>query len=133
MTNEERRAILDQINALIEKIHDDSYGPSADQGKVVWPPNEEMSHDDAMATLFDIEDCDLDLTLYDEAGMEETDEWVVTFSGTEFYPDSPGNYGRKPLRAMLEEKLQIYIKEDNQDCEPARLLARLIGCFDDRG
>ena len=131
MTDEERRAILDQIDELTEKIRYDSYGPSAEKGKVVWPPNEEMSHDDAIATLFDIEDCNFDLTLFDETGMEITDEWVVTFSGTQLYPDSPGNYGRKPLKVMLEEELQIYIEEGNQDYKPARLLARLIGCFDD--
>lgn len=131
MTDEERRTILDQIDELTEKIRDDSYGANVENGKVVWPPNEEMSHDDAIATLFDIADCDLDLTLFDETGMETTDEWVVTFSGTEAYPDSPGNYGRKPLKEMLEETLQIYIDEDNQDCKPARLLARLVKAFEE--
>ena len=129
MTDEERRALLDQAEAVLQQLRDDLVGPDVSEGKVVWPPNEDMRHTDAIATLFDIQDCDLDLTLYDETGNRLTDQWVVTFSGAQLYPNAPGHYGRKPLKAMIEEELALYIEEGTQDCRPARLLARLIRAF----
>jgi hypothetical protein len=129
MTDAERHAILDQIEALVADLRED--GPDAADGKVVWPPDGDMSHKDALATLFDIADCDLDLTLYDDTGNRLTDEWTVTFSGTQAYPNSPGHYRRKPLKAMIEEELQNYIDEDAEDCRPARLLKRLSLAFEE--
>lgn len=128
---------LGPIERIVEELMDlaDRLRRAADPereriGRVVWPPTEEMGHADALATLFDIADCDLGLTLYDETGNELGDEWVVTFSGTQAYPDSPGQYARKPLRRMLEEELQLYRDDDNEGAAPARLLARLIKAFE---
>jgi hypothetical protein len=131
MTAEERCALLDQVETALQQLRDVLYGPDGNEGKVVWPPQEDMSRADALATLFDIQDCDLDLTLYDDTGMEITDEWAVTFSGTRLYPNSPGRYARKPLKAMIEEELAIYVSEETEDCRPARLLARLLAAFDE--
>ena len=129
MTDEERQAILDQIEALVAELRAD--GPDASDGKVVWPPNEDMSHKDALATLFDIADCDLSLTRYDDTGDALTDEWAVTFSGTQAYPNSPGRYDHKPLKAIIEEELQIYIDENAEDYPHARLLKRLLLAFEE--
>jgi hypothetical protein len=129
MTDEEKHAILDQIDALVADLRED--GPDAADGKVVWPPDGDISHKNALATLYDIADCDLDLTLYDETGNALTDEWTVTFSGTQLYPNSPGYYARKPLKAMIEEELQIYIDEDAEDYPHARLLKRLLLAFEE--
>jgi hypothetical protein len=131
MTDEERREVLDQAEAALQKLRDDLYGPDVNKGKVVWPPHEDMGHVDALATLFDIADCDLDLTLYDDAGNQVTNEWTVTLSGTQAYPNSPGHYGRKPLKEMIEEELQIYIDEGAEDYPQARQLARLLAAFDE--
>ena len=129
MTDAEKHAILDQIEALVADLRED--GPDAADGKVVWPPDGDMSHKDALATLFDIADCELSLTRYDDTGNALTDEWVVTFSGTQAYPNSPGQYDRKPLKAMIEEELQIYIDEDAEDYPHARLLKRLLLAFEE--
>jgi hypothetical protein len=129
MTAEERRELLHQAEALLQQLGDDLQ--DVDEGKVVWPPNEEMRRVDALATLLDIADCGLGLTLYDETGDQLTDEWTVTLSGTQAYPNSPGQYGRKPLKAMIEEELQIYIDEGTEDYPQARLLARLLAAFDE--
>jgi hypothetical protein len=129
MSDEEKQAILDQIEALVEKLREG--GPDASDGKVVWPPNEDVSHADALTTLFDIADCDLSLTLYDKTGAQMTDEWAVTFSGTQAYPNSPGKYDHKPLKTLIEEELAIYIAEDAADYPGARLLKRLLLAFEE--
>jgi hypothetical protein len=131
MTDKEKRALLDQIEALVEKFQAETYGPNLNDGKVVWPPNKEMEHADAITTLFDIEDCSLDLTLYDETGRIITDEWVVTFNNTRSYSGSPGHYARKPLKELIKDELQIYIEEDSAHWPEARLLARLLAAFDE--
>ena len=131
MNDEERRALLDQAEALLQQLHDDLYGPHINDGKVVWPPNEDMSHADALATLFDISDCDLSLTLYDDTGNVMTDELAVTFSGTQAYPNSPGMYDHKPLKTLIEEELALYIAEDTEDYPGARLLKRLLLAFEE--
>lgn len=131
MTAEERSALCDQINGLVRQLRDDLFGPDLDKGKIVWPPNEDMSHADALTTLFDIADCDLNLTLYDETGNNFTDEWSVSFSGTQAYPNSPGRYDHKSLKAMIKEELELHIADDNADCPQARQLARLLKAFDE--
>jgi hypothetical protein len=129
VTDEEKHAILDKIDELVADLRED--GPDAADGKVVWPPDGNMSHKDALATLFDIADCDLSLTLYDDTGNALTDELTVTFSGTQLYPNSPGHYARKPLKAMIEEELALYIAEDASDYPGARLLKRLLLAFEE--
>jgi hypothetical protein len=129
MTDEEKHAILDQIDALVQDLRED--GPDAADGKVVWPPDGNMSHKDALATLFDIADCDLSLTLYDDTGNVMTNELAVTFSGTQVYPNSPGMYDHKPLKTLIEEELAIYIAEDAEDWPISRLLKRLLLAFEE--
>jgi hypothetical protein len=131
MTDEERRHLLNNILRLVEQLRADSYGPDLDNAKVVWPPNEQMGLDDAIATLFDIHDCDLDLTLYDETGNALTDEWVVTFNGTQPFPDSPGWYARKPLKAMIEDELKHWDPDDVPLSPRSRILLRLRAAFDE--
>jgi hypothetical protein len=130
MTNEERCALLDQAEAALQQLRDDLLGQH-DDGKVVWPPNEDTRHADALATLFDIADCDLSLTLYDKTGNTFTDELAVTFSGTQAYPNSPGMYDHKPLKTLIEEELALYIAEDTEDYPQARLLKRLLLAFEE--
>lgn len=129
MTDEEKHAILDKIDELVAELRED--GLDAADGKVVWPPDGNMSHKDALATLFDIADCDLSLTLYDDTGNVMTDELAVTFSGTQAYPNSPGMYDHKPLKTLIEEELALYIAEDTEDYPGARLLKRLLLAFEE--
>jgi hypothetical protein len=131
MNNEKRHHLLNNIKSLVDQLGDDSDGPDPEIGRVVWPPNEQMSIDDAMATLFDIEDCELDLTLYDETGNTLTDEWIVTFNGTQFYPDSPGWYARKPLKAMIEDELKQWEPDEVPASPRGRILLRLLAAFDE--
>jgi hypothetical protein len=131
MTDEERRQLLDDIERLVDRLRDGSYGPDLEIGRVVWPPTEEMSHDDAITTLFDIRDCDLDLTLYDETGNALTDEWVVTFNGTQAFPDSPGWYARRPLKAMIEDELKHWDPDKVPTSPRGRILLRLLAAFDE--
>ena len=128
MTDEEKHAILDQIEKLVADLREDA---DAADGKVVWPPDGNMSYNNALATLFDIADCDLSLTLYDKTGNTLTDEWAVTFSGTQAYLNSPGMYDHKPLKTLIEEELAIYVAEDASDYPGARLLKRLVLAFEE--
>ena len=130
MTGEETRTILDEITERIEKLSAASYGiGSTDHGKVVWPPNEEMSHQDALVTVFDLEDCSLDFSFANDD--EETGELCVIFNNTQSYPESPGVYAREPLRKMLEREYALYVEEDTQDSQSGRLFARLIKAFEE--
>lgn len=129
MTDEEKHAILDKIDELVAELRED--GLDAADGKVVWPPDGNMSHKDALATLFDIADCDLSLTLYDDPANVMTNELAVTFSGTQAYPNSPGMYDHKPLKTLIEEELALYIAEDTEDYPQARLLKRLLLAFEE--
>jgi hypothetical protein len=129
MTDEEKHAILDKIDELVAELRED--GPDAADGKVVWPPDGNMSHKDALATLFDIADCDLSLTLYDDTGDVMTDELAVTFNGTQAFPNSPGMYDHKPLKTLIERELSLYLFDGNSDCPPARLLKRLLLAFEE--
>ena len=143
LTGEETRAILDQITALVEKLSDASYGKGdAESGKVVWPPVEDMSHADAMATCFDFADGELTLSFRSVGNELNKDDVVrelcVSWQGTQSYDDSPGCYGVQPLKKLLKDEYEIYVEEEEGDSEEEegdsevrRLLTRLIEAFDE--
>ena len=127
---------LEKIIAMLEEMKDIvAREVDPEKGKSFWPIKEDdrPNINDAYKTLYDLSNAELCLTFYDETGNILTDELCIDFSNCWVSPDDVGSFARRPLKEMLEEELQIYIDEDNQDCKPARLLARLIGCFDDRG
>jgi hypothetical protein len=122
------QGLTEKITNILDEIRSE---PDLDNAKVVWPPTEEMSHSDAIATLFDIADCDLSLTLFDETGNGQADEWYVAFSGTQLYPNSPVHYGYTPLKAMIEEELKHWDPDGVSASPRGRILLRLLAAFDE--
>ena len=130
MTKEE---IIDQIGDLVDALRDQPLlEPDAEKGKAVWPlPEDELvGYNDALATLWDIADCDLCLTWYGEDGNTLTDTLSVLFAGHGALSRFPC-YARKPLIELLREELALYASEENASGRSARLLSRLIKAFDE--
>jgi hypothetical protein len=125
--------IIETIEDLVEALRDEVRDGDAERGKVVWPLPKDgvINYNDALATLFDIADCDLSFSFYGEDNNTFTDTLSVVFSGTELYPGSPGVYSRKPLKTMLEEELALYRAEDEEKSKTGRLFARLLKAFDE--
>jgi hypothetical protein len=122
----------DQILSLLEEIRDTARGEvDPEKGKIFWPIKEGdfPSVNDAYATLYDLSDAEFCLSFYDETGNKFTDELsvVVLNMGGE----DQTYFWRSSLKDMLSEELQEYIDDDNAECRPARLLARLIKAFDE--
>lgn len=128
-------AVLAKVEAALEEMRDIAAGQAdAEKGKVVWPikQGECPSINDAYATLYDLANCDLDLTFYDETGNEWTDTLSVAFGGTQLYPGSPPYYERRPLKELLEEHVVLnYDPEHYASNKHAQLLVRLIKAFDE--
>jgi hypothetical protein len=121
--------IIETIEDLVEALRDEVRDGDAERGKVVWPLPKDgvINYNDALATLFDIADCDLSFSFYGEDNNTFTDTLFIVFSGTELYPGSPGVYSRKPLKTMLEEELALHGDEGTD----GRLFARLLKAFDE--
>lgn len=90
-------------------------------GKVVWPivDGQTVQLEDAYATLFDLSDCEIQISSYHQNGSDLTGNLEIHLSGCETYPDAPATYFAKPLKEALEEELEKLVYRDSDDEEIA--------------
>ena len=142
MTAEERLALIAQIARLVEQLEEEDHFPDASEGKVVWPLKDvaadewlvgerDVSHADALATLWEIADCDLELTASkDEDGA--TGDIALAVAGVQTYDDAPHQFFYVPIKQALETALKNFggeLNDDAKDERSRRLLKALLRAY----
>ena len=136
--------IADELEAAAEKLREVGHFPDASEGKVVWPVKGEgadewlvgetdVSHADALATLWEIADCDLELTGLKE-GSGATGDIALAVAGVQTYTDAPFQFFYVPIRQAIEKALEEYFPEEGLDAKSPegrsqRLLKALLRVY----
>ena len=138
------RGIADELEAAAEKLREVGHFPDAGEGKVVWPVKgagadewlvgeRDVSHADALATLWEIADCDLELTgSKEDSGA--TGDIALAVAGVQTYTDAPSQFFYVPVRQAIEKALENfsdgYPEEEGLDAKsPRGRSQRLLGAL----